>query len=167
MPELLNVLLPLILILSYFTIGVLYCLSQQAALRSVKARNRQLAPGLVWLQLIPMIGILCNIVMVILISDSFQKEFDSHRDDSVLGIDADTIEHMGKRPTLGLGITYFVLFLFFYLYVLLISDNIPTFQGYVIKYLLGLLLFLTATLFFILYWVKLVRTKRKIAGLSR
>jgi hypothetical protein len=70
----------------------------------VQPKNRQLAPDLVWLQLIPILGAICNIVV--------------------------------------------------------------TEMRFILSYSISLALFLIATVFFIIYWIKLNRIKQKIAGLT-
>jgi hypothetical protein len=72
MTALLNLLIPLSAILIYILVGVFFCLSQRSAIRVVQRKNRQLAPDLVWLQLIPILRAICNIVVTILIATGFQ-----------------------------------------------------------------------------------------------
>jgi hypothetical protein len=165
MAALLNFLIPLFAVLIYILVGVFFCLSQRSAIRAVQSKNRQLAPDLVWLQLIPILGAICNIVVTILIAGSFRAELASIRDDSILGIDADTIEQLGKRPTLGLGITYFVLYVIWYS-SFVVAGYVYTEMGFILSYSISFALFLIATVFLILYWIKLNRIKQKIAALT-
>jgi hypothetical protein len=165
MTALLNFLIPLSAILIYILVGVLFCLSQRSAIRVVQPKNRQLSPDMVWLQLIPIFGAVCNIIVTILIAGSFRAELASVRDDSILGIDADTIDQLGKRPTLGLGITYFALYVIWYA-SFIVAGNVYPELGFILSYSISLALFLIATIFLIIYWIKLNRMKRKIAGLT-
>ena len=166
MVALLNLLIPLSVILIYILVGVFFCLSQRSAIRAVQRKNRQLAPNLVWVQLIPLVGAICNIVVTILIAGSFRAELANIHDDSILGIDADTIGQLGKRPTLGLGITYFVLYVIWYASFVVAGFVYPEI-GFILSYSISLALFLIATVFLIIYWIKLNRIRRKIAGLTR
>lgn len=142
--------------------GFFYCLAQHRALAALQRQNRRIAPGLVWLQFIPLLGQIWQIFVVFFIADSFRAEIESHRDDSLLGIDAEAVESFGKRPTLGLGVAFsttWVILIFFNLFHDPSAGNAND-QG-----LLGAvpgLVALVSILFFVLYWVRLVRTKRRI-----
>ena len=48
--------LQIILLLVFVVIAVLFLLTQQNTLKAVKPENRLMQPGLVWLQLIPLLG---------------------------------------------------------------------------------------------------------------
>jgi Flp pilus assembly protein TadB len=110
-------------------------------------------------------GAAFNIIIIFLIAGSFRAELASVRDDSILGIDGDTIEQLSKRPTLGLGITYFALYVIWYASFVVAGLVYPVI-GFILSYSISFAVFLIATGFFIIYWVKLNRIRRKIAGLT-
>lgn len=39
---------------------------------------------------------------------TFRAESEAHREESLLGIDPEAVEHFGDRPTLTLGISFFI-----------------------------------------------------------
>jgi phosphotransferase system glucose/maltose/N-acetylglucosamine-specific IIC component len=143
--------------------GIFYCLSQYLALNAVKVENRPFAPGLVWLQFVPLLGQLWQIVVVILIADSLRVELDSFQKDSELGIDPDRVGHFGERPTLGLGVGYISSTVIWVIYNIWWQKHEPFIRPSSILNLLPAILLLSSILLFVLYWVRLVRTKRKIS----
>ena len=152
----------LITILVLITTGIFYCLAQHRALAAVQRQNRRIAPGWVWLQFIPLLGQIWQLFVIFFIADSFRAEIESHRENSLLGIDAEAVESFGKRPTLGLGIAFsatWTIFVCFNLFHDARAGNTNE-QGFLdaVPGLLGLV----SILFFVLYWVRLVRTKRRI-----
>jgi hypothetical protein len=157
-----SVLIGLVTILAYIVIGVFYCLSQQRALAAVKRYNRRIAPGLVWLQFIPFLGWIWQIFVIYFIADSFRAEIESHREDSLLGIDAEAVEHFGKRPTFVPGIVFFVSWATLVGFNLLYSGNPEIGTEYFFLNFIPLILALASIVFFILYWVRLVGTRRSI-----
>lgn len=66
-----------IVILIAITIAVLFCLTLQRTLSEVRERNRAMAPGLVWLYLIPLFNIFWSIFIVLKVAESLQNEFRS------------------------------------------------------------------------------------------
>jgi hypothetical protein len=162
----LDFIIGLTFVLTILIAGVFYCLSQHLALNAVRAENRRLAPGLVWLQFVPFLGQLWQIFVVILIANSFRAELDTRRDDSVLGIDPETVEHLGERPTLGLGVAYILFTVTLIFYYSWWQKHRVFIRPSSILNVLPATLFLTSVVFFVLYWVKLVRTKRKISHLT-
>lgn len=154
----------LILLFVFIVVGIFYCLSQQQALAAVQRQNRRIAPGLVWLQFIPLLGQIWQILVIIFIANSFRAEIESHREDSLFGIDAEAIATLGQRPTLGLGILFFSAWLLLVCFNLF-SDPDPHGSEASEMGLIALTLALLSTAFFILYWVKLVRTTKRIVRL--
>jgi hypothetical protein len=57
-------------------IHVLFLLNLHRTLNAVSERNRELAPGLVWLSLIPLFNIIWNPIMVPKISNSLRREYE-------------------------------------------------------------------------------------------
>lgn len=102
--------LQILLLLVLLIPAIFFLLTQQNTLKTLKPVNRQMIPGLVWLQLIPLFGQLWQFLVVTLIANSIKKELESRQDDSILGFsDAGAVEQLGKRPTLIIGIAYCVL----------------------------------------------------------
>ena len=54
---------------------IFYLISMQGALQSVSPKNRMLTPGLVWLNLIPLFGLIWNFFIVTHVSGSLKREF--------------------------------------------------------------------------------------------
>jgi hypothetical protein len=164
--QIVNEWIGLVTILVFIITGVFYCLSQQRALAAVQANNRRIAPGLVWLQFIPFLGQIWQVFVIYFIADSFRAEFESHRDDSLLGIDAEAVEHFGKRPTLALGIVFFVSWMALIGFNLWYSPNSELGAEYFVLNFIPLTLALTSIVFFVIYWVRLIRTRRSILNKS-
>ncbi|HEY2350836.1 MAG TPA: hypothetical protein VGH64_17570 [Puia sp.] len=68
-----------------------------------------MSPGMVWLQLIPLIGLIWQFFVVTKIADSISKKLETTKDDSILGISNTAIDALDKRPTFAIGITYCIL----------------------------------------------------------
>jgi len=84
--------------------------AQHGALAMVRPENRRLAPGLVWLQLIPLFNFVWIFIVVRRIADSLANEYAGWESDSLFGIaDEDALKRIGKRPTYGIGLTYCIL----------------------------------------------------------
>jgi len=98
--------LQLILLGVFVIIAVFFLLTEQNTLRTIKTENRQIPPGQVWLQLIPIFGQIWQFVVVTRIAGSIRNEIASWDNDSILGTEALAIAQGNNRPTLGIGITY-------------------------------------------------------------
>ena len=66
--------LQIILLLVFIGIAVLFLLTQQNTLKAVRRENRLMQPGLVWLQLIPVVGQIWQFIVVLRIAKSIRKE---------------------------------------------------------------------------------------------
>lgn len=152
----------LISILIFAIGGTFYCLAQHRALAALQRQNRRMAPGLVWLQFIPLLGQIWQMFVIFFIADSFRAEIESHREDSLLGIDAEAVESFGKRPTLGLGIAYYTTWVVVVCFNLFHDPNTGNSSAEVFLGAVPGLLALVSITFFVLYWVRLVSTKRRI-----
>jgi hypothetical protein len=64
-----------VVLLVAIAITVLFCLSMQRTLNEVRQRNRAMAPGMVWLYLIPLFNVFWAIYMVVKIAESLRNEF--------------------------------------------------------------------------------------------
>jgi len=122
---------------------IFFLITQQNTLKSIQPANRLMEPGLVWLQLIPLFGLVWQFIVVTRVSDSLRKEFSSwQNDDSILGFsDSQAMQLARQRPTYEIGIAYCIL---------LCCSIVP---------LLGTLAALAALVCWIIYWVKLSEYK--------
>ncbi|MBS1664485.1 MAG: hypothetical protein JST68_25795 [Bacteroidetes bacterium] len=154
----------LILLLAFFVPSILFFLTQQNTLRLIRSENRELNPGLVWLQLIPLFNLYWIFVVVTRIADSISKENVAFQDDSILGVSGyDAVDAIGKRPTYKIGIVWCVLFVF---NTLLYFGNVT--ERVSMERLLTLLRLLTVLglmVCWIVYWVMLAQEKRKLKAL--
>jgi len=98
-----------ILLLVFFILAVLFLLTQQLVLRKVKRENRSMPPGLVWLQLIPLLGQIWQYIVVVRIGSSLRKEMAARQADPLFGADARMVENRNSRPTMAMGLTYCIL----------------------------------------------------------
>ena len=123
---------------------IFFLITQQKTLKSIQPGNRLMDPGMVWLQLIPLFGIVWQFIVVSRISDSLKNEFNSWaNDNSILG-DTESLNLTNRRPTYDIGLAYCILFC---------CSIIP---------FLGFFASLAGLVCWILYWVKLSEFKNKI-----
>ena len=159
----------LLAILAFLIPVFLFLRAQQNALAVVRPENRQLHPGLVWLQLIPIFNFVWMFIVVRRIADSLTKEYAGWESDSVFGIaDEEELKKIGKRPTYGIGLTYCILCaclpISLILFNLLGSTDITP-ENSASFTLIGLAAFsliLAAFVCWIVYWVQLAGWKRKL-----
>jgi hypothetical protein len=113
-------------------------------------------PGLVWLQLIPVVGQVWQFFVVIRIAGSIRKEIAFQEGDSILGSsDLRVVERLRKLPTAAIGIAYGILTstgTFINLFSTMGSNSslIPV-TG---------LIFLTGMVCWIVYWVRLAQSRK-------
>ncbi|HXB93910.1 MAG TPA: hypothetical protein VNU70_02090 [Puia sp.] len=145
--------LQLILLGAFLVIAILFLMTEQSTLRTIRTENRTLQPGLVWLQLIPLFGQVWQFIVVTRIADSIRKEIASWDNDSILGAEALAIEDGNKRPGYGIGIAYCTLNVISILLNYLLSRSSPVITG-----VIGL----GATVCWVSYWVTLSGYKKKL-----
>jgi hypothetical protein len=139
----------LIILIIFLIPAILFLITQQNTLKAIQPQNRSMAPGEVWLQLIPLFNLIWMFIVVTRISDSIRKEFHSRAENSLLGLpDPSLVAEMNKRPTYDIGIAYCVLNLCG------IVPVIGTFAG------------LAGLICWIIYWVKLAEYKNKLEKLT-
>jgi hypothetical protein len=149
----------ILLLLAFLIPAVLFLLTQHNTLKAVRQPNRAMAPGLVWFQLVPVVGQIWQFFVVANISASIRKEYSFSQDDSILGFrSADLVEELGKRPTFAIGITYCILITTAIIINLSVSQE-SRFLA------LGALFSLSGMTCWIIYWVQLVAYKRKLKAL--
>jgi len=77
---------------------IFFLLTQQGVLQDCKPENRKMEPGMVWLSLIPLFGIVWQFIVVGNIADSLKAEF------------AQKNINVGEdRPSYSIGLTYCIL----------------------------------------------------------
>ena len=155
--------LQLILLGAFLLPAILFLLTQQNVLRTIGTGNRLMPPGQVWLQLIPLFGLVWQFFVVTSIAGSIRKEMASWDSDSIFGPDAIVVAHGAKRPTIGIGITYCTLFVLATLFNTL--NVIMDFRGHTMNNTLsGIVGFLAIAQItcWIIYWVNLAVCRRKL-----
>src|SRR5262245_30031578 len=65
-----------VILIIVLAIQILFLLNLHWTLAAVKERNRELSPGMVWLSLIPLFGMIWVIIMVPKIANSLRREFE-------------------------------------------------------------------------------------------
>ncbi len=134
--ELLGLLLAFlcIVLLIALVVGILFLMTLHKALARCAPHNRTMEPGMVWLNLIPLFGLVWQFITVVRVGESLKNEFRSRGWDR-------RDEDYGK----GLGIISCCLG---------IAGNIPY---------IGLLFSLGALITFIMYWVKIANFSGQLA----
>lgn len=150
--------LQFVLLFAFLIPAVLFLVTQQNTLKAVKRENRLMMPGLVWLQVVPVIGQVWQFVVVVQIAGSLRKEIESRQEATVLGVlDDDSIGQLGKRPTLVIGICYCILTITGLLLNLYLTfDRRSSTVGIVT------LINLAGIICWIIYWIQLAGAKRKL-----
>lgn len=124
---------------------IFFLLSQQNTLKAIQPQNRTMQPGEVWLQLIPIFGIVWQFIVVSRIADSIQRE---NLSESAFSFEQQKNPYpqyqYGPKPTYSIGIAYCVLF-----------------TVSIIPYI-GVLTSLAGLVCWIIYWVQLSEQKNKI-----
>ena len=78
---------------------IFYLLTLQNTLELINPANRRMSPGQVWISLIPVVGLIWQIVVVVQLADSLAAELTSRN-----------MELREARPGIGIGLAYCVLF---------------------------------------------------------
>ena len=105
---------------------IFYILTLQGTLQEVKPENRKMEPGMVWLTIIPLFGIIWQFIVVGNIADSLKAEFAQRN----INVGED-------RPGYSIGLTFCIL---------LCCTIIP---------FLGILSGIAGFVCWIIYWVKI------------
>ncbi|HEY1113612.1 MAG TPA: hypothetical protein VGE66_08615 [Chitinophagaceae bacterium] len=126
----------------FFVPAVLFLLTQQRTIRLIQPHNRRIEPGEVFLQLVPLFGMIWQFFVVTRLSDSIRKELG----ETSFSFEKVPEEYKEKedRPTYRIGIAYCVLFC-----------------GYILP-VIGSYLFLAGMVCWIVYWIRLSGYKRKL-----
>ena len=123
-----------VFLLIALVIAILFLLTLQKCLSRVQPRNRDMEPGMVWLNLVPCLNLVWIFMTVSKIGSSLQKEFRSRG-----------WRTEGEGFGVGIGMAYAGLS---------IASNIP----YV-----GLLFAIPALICYVIYWVQIANYSARIA----
>jgi hypothetical protein len=148
------------LLLAFVITAMLFLLAQQRILQVISPENRELSPGSVWLQFIPVFGMIWQFIVVVRISRSVSKEWASKMSETILDNSQVQINGADESPTYATGIAYCILT------TLGVIINYSTMHSASSLRLFGSLFVLTGMVCWIIYWVRLVKTKNKLVGLS-
>jgi len=146
----------LLLLLVLLIPAIIFLISQQNALKSIRPENRLMQPGLVWLQLIPLFGNFWQFFVVRRIAGSFRRELVSGNSDSIFGADALLADGGSAWPTRSIGVAYCILDSIAVFFALIPLKN-TLLQG-----LIGWAMMIC----WIIYWVKLTQYKNKLKRLT-
>lgn len=127
----------LLIILIAIGIGLLpkifYLITLQNAMNTVRPEFRKMPPGQVWLELIPLFGLVWQFFNVINVSDSLKKEFVARG-----------IPTAEERPGYSVGITFCILFC---------CSVVP---------ILGVLAAIGGIVCWIIFWVKIANYRAEL-----
>ena len=148
------------LLLVFVIPAILFFLSQQKTLQVISPENREMSPGSVWLQLIPVFGMIWQFIVVIRIAHSISKEMVSKIGESILDNSQVQLKGTDESPTYTIGIAYCILT------TLGVIINYSTMHSSSFLALFGSFFVLTGMVCWIIYWVRIVNTKNKLVRLS-
>ncbi|HET6996801.1 MAG TPA: hypothetical protein VFI06_17530 [Chitinophagaceae bacterium] len=136
----------LITFLIFLVPFILFLVTQQNTLKIIQPQNRTMQPGEVWLQLIPLFGLVWQFIVVSKISESIRRELAS---ENTFSFEQQNNPYANNsygqpKPTYGIGIAYCVLWC---------CSIIP---------LLGSFAGIAALICWIIYWVQLSDYKNRI-----
>jgi len=144
-------LLQIFLLLVFIIPAILFLVTQQNTLKAIQPENRSMSPGQVWLQMIPLFGLIWQYFVVIRISDSIRAEINSWAKDTIFGAEgSQAVNFSSSRPTYGIGLAMCICWSS---YAFLILIGIRGLAG------LGSLGGLVC---WIIYWVELAQAKNKV-----
>jgi hypothetical protein len=124
---------------------VFFLITQYRTLQLIQPQNRTMSPGEVFLQLIPLFGLVWQFVVVTKIANSIAMELANNNTFSFENENATIVS--SDKPTYTIGIAYCILFC---------TSILP---------LLGFLTGIAGIVCWIIYWVKLAEYKNQIQQL--
>lgn len=144
----------ILILLCVLVPAILFLLTQYRTLNLIRLENREMNSGLIWIQLIPFVGLVWQFFVVSNIAGSIRREILSRQGDSILGISDVALARAGEtKPTLGIGIAYCCLLtagVFFNLFAVLPLQ-------------ISALCNLAGVVCWIIYWVQLAKYKKLIS----
>lgn len=132
----------LVFLALFFIPAVLFLVTQQKTIKLIQPQNRSIGPGEVFLQLVPLFGMIWQFFVVTRLSNSIRREL-GERTFSFEGSPA-VYSSRDNRPTYRIGMAYCILFC-----------------CYIIPFI-GNILFLAGTVCWVIYWVRLYQYKKKL-----
>ena len=128
----------------FIILFVWFLLKQQNTWKRIQSYNRSISPGSVWLQLIPLYGLVWQFFVVARIADSLSRELSFRETTFSFELEPEiTIISDHTRPTYSIGLAYCILMCISYIPMLNLITIIPA-----------------------IYWVKLTTYKNKLNTLS-
>lgn len=150
----------IVVLLAYIIPAILFVLAQYRTLKLIRKENREMSPRRVWLQLIPVFGLVWQFVVVIQIAHSISKEMASKIGESILDNSPIQMKVTDESPTYTIGIAYSILT------TLGLIINASNMHPSTLMAISGSVLLLSGIVCWIIYWVRLVITKNKLVGSS-
>jgi hypothetical protein len=150
------------LFLAFVTPAVLFLITEYRVLTRVQRPNRAMLPGLIWLQIIPVVGQIWQFVVVVYIARSIRQEAEARMVDSITDLlGPDLAVQLKRYPTTGLGIAYCVLI------TLAIFLNLFSTPGEnFIQLTVPGIMSLAGIICWIIYWVRLAECSKILRRFS-
>ena len=123
---------------------VLFLVTQQNTLKSIHPQNRSMQPGEVWLQLIPLFGLIWQFVVVSRLATSLRNEMASRTTTFSFETEPAPVAADLPKPTYAIGMAYCIL---------ICCSLLP---------MINLLASVPAMVCWIIYWVKLNEYKNQL-----
>jgi hypothetical protein len=110
LPQLNIIYSTILLFMGIFLIPYIFFIrTQYTTLLAIQPENRLMNPFEVWLQLIPVFGLIWQFVVVARVADSIQKQYQSQKEVSFLGMgNGELQEKIDERVTYTTGLSYCV-----------------------------------------------------------
>jgi hypothetical protein len=147
---------------------IFFLVEQQRTLAAVRQKDRLMRPGRIWLQLIPVFGLIYQFVVTTRIAGSLRNERISSLSDSLMtDHDAPAVASTA-RPTLGIGLSFCITNLCFsianFFNAFLTADKGGDLSAIFIIIGLSVVVFgLGCLASWIIYWVRLARARHSIS----
>ena len=145
----------ILILLPFASLAILVLVTQDKTLRLIQSANRLMSPGMVWLQVIPLFGLVWQFVVVRNTSISISKEMASAKDDSILGISSEALDQLNQRPTFAIGMAYCTLFTIGVV-LSFFKSEVPTLRT------IAPLFTLSGMICWVIYWINLFRYTNKL-----
>lgn len=94
----------IILAVAFLVAFILFLVTQQQILKLIEPEQRRMPPGQVWLQLVPLFGLVWQFIVIARLSKSIHNQLTFSSGDSIF----DAREKIPDKPTYVSGITYAV-----------------------------------------------------------
>jgi hypothetical protein len=150
----------LITLLGAAVVGFFFFRTQYRTLMAITPINRLMAPGLVWLQYIPVFAIIWQFVVIIQIARSLRNERIFRMEESLLSNRTTPQLPSGNYPTMALGLSYCILALGFTFFNLFgtFSPNPDVTSSLVVLAIVA-----AAGICWIVYWIRLANIRAELS----